>query len=203
MSYQSLIEKWQPRLNLVSAASLGDFWLRHAFDSAQLFSFLSPDNSIVADLGSGAGFPGLVLAILAQGINRPLNVHLVESDTRKAAFLLEAARALQLLERVTIHNRRAESLASDATCPRFDLVVARALAAVDTLLGLAQPLLKPGGRCLFLKGESLQAELVAAQARGWEFRPVVHPSRSGTGSILEITSPPSRPALVAAKRRGL
>lgn len=165
-----LLRRWQKRINLVGAATLADPWRRHMLDSAQLAPLI-PEGARVADLGSGAGFPGLVLAIL-----RGDPVDLIESDARKAAFLREAVR--ETGAPAEVHNARAESL--DLTA---DTVVARACAPLDRLLGLALPLLAPGGICLFLKGARVEEEVEVAQAR-WRFAVRRHRSRSAPDGVL-------------------
>ena len=165
-----LLRRWQKRINLVGAATLADPWRRHMLDSAQLAPLI-PAGTRVADLGSGAGFPGLVLAILRGG-----PVDLIESDARKAAFLREAVRVTGAPAEV--HNARGESL--DLTA---DAVVARACAPLDRLLGLALPLLAPGGVCLFLKGARVEEEVEVAQAR-WRFTVRRHRSRSAPDGVL-------------------
>jgi 16S rRNA (guanine527-N7)-methyltransferase len=189
--YAELLYRWNRRINLVSAASLTDLWRRHMLDSAQLLPLLPPKPRVRArvllDLGSGAGFPGLVLAILGAG-----EVHLVESDRRKATFLQEAARATETA--VTIHKQRIESLSIAA-----DVVTARALAPLDRLLGLARPFLDPegAGRAFFLKGERVEAELTEA-AKNWTMTLARHASRSDARSvILEIQDFQKKDGVVA------
>ncbi len=165
-----LLRRWQKRINLVGAATLADPWRRHMLDSAQLAPLI-PEGARVADLGSGAGFPGLALAILRGG-----PVALIESDARKAAFLHEAVR--ETGAPAAVHNARAESL--DLTA---DAVVARACAPLDRLLGLALPLLAPGGVCLFLKGARVEEEVETARAR-WRFTARRHRSRSAPDGVL-------------------
>lgn len=168
-----LLARWQKRINLVGAATLADPWRRHVLDSAQLAP-LVPAGARLADLGSGAGFPGLVLAIMRGGL-----VDLIESDARKAAFLAEAVR--ETAAPAAVHNARAESLALKA-----DVVAARACAPLDRLLGLALPLLAPGGICLFLKGVRAEEEIEAARAR-WRMTVCRHPSLSAPeGVVLEL-----------------
>lgn len=134
------------------------------------------------DLGSGAGFPGLVLAILAAAENLPVVTHLVESDTRKCAFLIEVARAANVAESLHIHPARAETLARGGKI-KADIVTARALAPLGELLELAAPFLKSGGECLFLKGEHVADELTAA-SRAWKIRTDRIESRSGAGGVI-------------------
>ncbi len=148
-TYADLLVKWQPRINLVGPATLPDLWRRHFLDSAQLFPHV-PAGPLV-DLGSGAGFPGLVLAVLGAG-----PVHLMESDQRKCAFLREAARVTGTS--VTVHNQRIEKIpAFPAAC-----ITARALAPLADLLALGQNFLNRDTLCLFLKGRGGDEELTAA-----------------------------------------
>lgn len=154
-SYAELLRKWQDRINLVSGATLPDLWRRHMLDSGQLFRHLPAGTAVLVDLGSGAGFPGLVLA--AMGVPA---VHLIESDARKCAFLREAARVMGLSS-VTIHNRRIEQVAPFAA----DVVTSRALAPLSQLLNYAFPFLQ-NGEALFLKGRGGEDELTAA-AKEW------------------------------------
>lgn len=156
--FLGLLTDWNGRMNLVGSATLPDFWNRHAWDSAQLLR-LAPDALTWADLGAGAGFPGLILAILGEG--RPgFQVHLVESMTKRCRFLSEVVSVLDLPARV--HNARAESLAL-----KVDVVTARAFAPLHKLLGHAAPYLKAGAEGLFLKGQDVGAELSEA-SRYWD-----------------------------------
>jgi 16S rRNA (guanine527-N7)-methyltransferase len=203
-NYHSITLKWQARINLISAATMDAIWERHFFDSAQIFDFLSNEHKIV-DLGSGAGFPGLVLALISKDRGRSTIFHLVEADSRKAAFLIEIAIATGLLNRsVQIHAVRAEKLAHGPLARSAETVTARALASLPDLLAHAEPLLAPGGRCLFLKGERAQDEVMAARAAGWSFDLAVHPSRSEPGaSILEIHTLRRDPRLAVPRPRKL
>src|SRR5262245_6810510 len=141
-AYAALLLKWQARINLISAATAGDLWRRHMLDSAQLLPLLPPGTTSLVDLGSGAGFPGLVLSVL--GIR---DVHLIESDQRKCVFLAEAARAAGAAP--IIHNQRIEN-AEEITA---GIVTARACAPLDQLLTYAQKFLWHEGKALFLKGD--------------------------------------------------
>jgi 16S rRNA (guanine527-N7)-methyltransferase len=178
--YQQLLEKWQRAVQLVAPSTLGDFWRRHALDSAQLWKLIKPEApGVIADLGSGAGFPGLVLAIVAEG---SVLCHLIESDTRKAAFLAEVVRATGA--RAQVHMKRAEALEP----LRADVVTARALAPLDRLLDLATPLLAPNGVCWFLKGARVDEEIASAE-RNWSLALARFPSISdASGVILRIVA---------------
>ncbi len=174
-TYLSLLKKWQARINLVGGATLDDVWRRHVLDSAQLAPLLPSDGKVVVDLGTGAGFPGLVLALVAGR-----HVHLVESDQRKAVFLREAARACAAP--VTVHAARIESL------PPFeaDAITARALAAVPKLLHLGVPHLKKYGILLLLKGQSVDRELTESR-KTWKLTAEIFESRTDpSGRVLRI-----------------
>jgi 16S rRNA (guanine527-N7)-methyltransferase len=181
-TYAALLVKWQKAINLVAGNSLADLWRRHFLDSAQLLPLLPPDSvhdGIITDLGSGAGFPGLVLAILS---GRP--THLVESDQRKAAFLGEVARATGVAGRVQVHTARIESLEPWPSA----VVTARALAGLPVLLDRAVPFLGSEGFCLFLKGAKADEELTAA-AEVWTMRTERHRSvTDSSGLILKLSN---------------
>src|SRR5690349_10244487 len=179
-AYADVLTKWQAKINLVSATTLPELWQRHFLDSAQLYPFLPAQARVVTDLGSGAGFPGLVLAIVAEAAGRDIQWHLVESDARKAAFLAEAARTSRIAGAVKIHAVRAEGLGGRMGA---DVITARALAPLDKLLEYAQPLVKPDGLCLFLKGEQVEDELTVARQR-WRFETDRHPSKSDPGGVI-------------------
>ena len=174
--YADLLKKWQPKINLVGPATIPDLWRRHFLDSAQMFPHLPAGP--VLDLGSGAGFPGLVLAVMRGEDADP--IHLVESDGRKCAFLREAARLTKAS--AIIHNSRIE------TVEAFEIgaVTARALAPVAVLLGLAESFLTPSVECLFLKGERLEDELTEA-GKDWKMTVNRIPSVSDpNGFILSL-----------------
>ena len=170
--YVDLLGKWTKRINLVAPASMADVWRRHILDSAQLFTLLPPEAKVAIDLGSGAGLPGLILAIM--GVPE---VHLVESDTRKATFLQEAARMTGT--KVTIHAQRIEAAASI----QADIVTARALARLAFLLDHAARFLKPGAACYFLKGASLADELTEAR-KSWHMEATEFPSLSDVSGVI-------------------
>lgn len=176
--FRGMLETANSRMNLVGASTLANFWRRHFLDSAQMMG-LAPDARRWADLGAGAGFPGVVLAILLKG-EPGATVHLVDSMTKRCAFLEEVVRALGLPAQV--HNVRAEALALDV-----DVVTARACAPLTRLLGFARPSLRRSTIGLFLKGEEVDRELAEAR-KSWRFRVKTFPSLSDPrGRILEIT----------------
>ena len=163
-AYVALVEKWQQRVNLVSASTLPDIWMRHIWDSAQLAPLVPAGTDRILDVGSGAGFPGLVLAALCDA-----ELHLVESDQKKAVFLQTVIRETGI--RAIVHNSRIESLPHIGA----DIVTARALASLDRLLELLEVQLVPGTRCLLLKGARAKAELAALDTRSDIIRRL-HPS---------------------------
>ena len=175
-AYADLLRKWNRAVNLVGRATLDDLWQRHMLDSAQLFDLLPPVPADrprrIVDLGSGAGFPGLVLAILGAG-----EVHLVEADGRKAAFLREAARVTAT--DVRFHVKRAETLPP----LQADVVTARAFAPLADLLGTAAPLLRPGGAGLFPKGRGVEGELTVAR-KAWNMSVQRVPSRTDPAATI-------------------
>jgi 16S rRNA (guanine527-N7)-methyltransferase len=173
--YLDLLERWQRAINLVGSATLADPWRRHILDSAQLLALLPPSTRSLVDLGSGAGLPGLVLAIL--GVE---GVHLVESDQRKATFLREAARITETT--VVIHPRRAQEVEPFPA----HVVTARALGPLPRLLDLAAPFLGPETVALFLKGRMAEDELTDA-AKYWHMRAQRIASRSDpSGTVLKL-----------------
>ena len=175
--FRLLLAEWNEVMNLVGPATLPDFWSRHAWDSAQLLK-LAPEARSWADLGAGAGLPGVVLAILGKGV-AGFRVDLVESMTKRCRFLGEAAAALQLP--VTIHNTRAENLHLTV-----EIVTARACAPLHRLLRYAQPYLQAGATGLFLKGQDVVSEMKEA-ARYWEYEADVVPSKSDPrGRIVRV-----------------
>ena len=174
-TYAALLEKWQKKINLVGPKTIPDLWERHLLDSAQMFEHIPEGVERLVDIGSGAGFPGLVLAIL--GVP---DVHLIESDGRKCAFLREVARATDTP--VTVHNKRIESVEN----LNADVCTARALASIKDLLTYAQPLLKPQAPCIFLKGKRINEELTDANYI-WHIKEYRIPSRTDPdGTIIFI-----------------
>jgi len=180
--YAELLDRWQKSINLVAASTLPELWSRHFADSAQLRS-LAPDALTWLDLGSGAGFPGLVVAILQTGIP-DFRMQLVESNQKKCAFLAEVVRAVQAP--VDIHAMRIEQLAERAQSLRPDVVSARALAPLPRLFEMARPFFGEGTRGLFLKGREAEAEIEAARS-GWAFDARLYPSLTAKdANIIEV-----------------
>lgn len=166
-------------MNLVGPDSLPDFWNRHAWDSAQLLDH-APNAKAWADLGAGAGFPGVVLAILLKGRGGG-HIWLIDSLGKRCRFLQDAVDALNLP--ATVINGRAEE--QTVTC---DIVTARAVAPMDKLLGYAQPYFQRGAQGLFLKGEKAESELIEAR-KSWHFEAELAPSQSDPrGRIVKIRS---------------
>ena len=177
--YAALLVKWNRAINLVGPKTLNDLWRRHFLDSAQLQAYLPqvPDTGErqILDVGAGAGFPGMVLALLGCG-----RVHLVESDQRKAIFLREVAR--EVVSDAHIHAVRLDQMRHF----QVDVVTARAFAPLPELLDQAAPFLLDGGCGLFLKGKAVTKELAEARLY-WSMRADRFPSRSDpTGTILQI-----------------
>ncbi|MEZ5830745.1 MAG: 16S rRNA (guanine(527)-N(7))-methyltransferase RsmG [Dongiaceae bacterium] len=175
-TYAALLTKWQAKINLVGLATLPDLWRRHFLDSAQLIPLLPAAGGTLADLGSGAGFPGLVLAVMTGW-----RVHLIDSDQRKCAFLRQVALDCGVRTQVTIHAQRIEQVAGIAA----DVVTARACAPLDELLGLAAPILGEKGTALLLKGAQAEEELTQAQ-RHWTMRVETRGSISDPGGNILV-----------------
>ena len=171
-TYVALLLKWQRAINLVAGGGTADIWHRHILDCGQLRRFIPAGAAAIADLGSGGGLPGLVLAALGvEGLT------LVESDGRKAAFLREANRAMGT--GAVIVNKRAEDLPPKS----FDLITSRALAPLARLVPLAENLLKTGGKLLFLKGKSAEEELTAC-AETWKMTVTKTPSLTDSAGVV-------------------
>lgn len=176
-AYAGLLIDWNSRHNLVSVRSLEDIWRRHFWDSAQLAPLIAPDTQSLADLGSGAGFPGLVLAEM---LRDRVRVTLFEATTKKCEFLKAAAERMSLP--VFVENRRME----EATPHRFDAITSRACAPLPRLLGYAQNFMGPNSVCLFLKGQNVGAELTEAH-KSWKMKVRQIPSLTDpSGMILEL-----------------
>jgi 16S rRNA (guanine527-N7)-methyltransferase len=173
--YLELLRRWQGAVNLVGRGTLADPWRRHVLDCAQLVPHVPAGAATVVDLGSGAGFPGMVLSIM--GLR---GVHLIESDRRKAQFLREVARATGAS--VQVHAERIERMRGWSA----DVITARALAPLPRLLVLTERFMTSDSVCLFLKGRSGARELTEARVT-WHMEAEMFPSRSEpTGMVLQL-----------------
>jgi 16S rRNA (guanine527-N7)-methyltransferase len=179
--YVALLLEWQAKTNLVAPSTLPYLWTRHISDSLQILT-LVPSAKTWADLGSGGGFPGVVLACALAEIP-DARVHLVERNAKKAAFLREALRVTN--SPGTIHLADIGDSVDRITGP-VDCVTARALAPLHQLIGFAEPLVRTGAKALFLKGQDVEAELTEA-TKYWSIKPHLHSSRTGGhGWIVEL-----------------
>jgi 16S rRNA (guanine527-N7)-methyltransferase len=176
-AYVDLLAKWGQRINLIGRGSEADLWRRHFLDSAQLLPLIPREARSIADVGSGAGLPGLILSIL----NSTASFHLIEADQRKAAFLREAFRVTQSF--AIVHESRVE----EVDLPPQDVVIARALAPLDRLLKMLQKLVSIHTVCIFPKGAGAEQELTEARTR-WKMQVRQVPSRTDpAGRILVLT----------------
>lgn len=179
-TFAALLLRWNARINLVGRSTEADLWTRHITDSAQLWRLHAPIAGLWTDLGSGAGFPGLVIAALAAESAPDLRVILVESDARKCAFLIEAARAMGLSP--IIRTDRIETMPP----LQADILSARALAPLETLLEFAAKHRRSDGIALFPKGETVHKEIEAA-AQKWRFEHRIHASVTDPrAAIVEV-----------------
>ena len=194
-AFEALLIRWQSSFNLVGPRTLSEFWDRHVLDSLQLVD-LAPATALRwTDIGSGAGFPGLVLA--ATLCERPAShIRLIEPNHKRAAFLREVARAM--IAPVSVVASKVE----DAPVEPCDIVTARAVAPLVDLLGMAQPYLAKGAEGLFLKGQDIVSELTQA-SRYWNIQAEIVPSRSDErGRILVVKEVRREPASSPDTRRG-
>lgn len=175
-AYQSLLLKWQKSVNLISDSTIIDVWNRHFIDSAQLAKFITKPNPIIVDIGSGGGFPGMVLAIILDG-----DLHLIESDQKKCVFLSQVSRETKT--KVIIHNDRIER----SSISNVDYITSRACANVSQLFSWTQNLVSHETKCLFLKGKNYSIEIDEAK-KEWQFDVAIHPSITDLESaILELS----------------
>jgi 16S rRNA (guanine527-N7)-methyltransferase len=179
-AYVDLLLQWQAKTNLVASSTLPNLWTRHISDSLQLLT-LAPLAKVWVDLGSGGGFPGVVLAC-AMAETAGAMVHLVERNAKKAAFLREALRITGAPG--TVHHADIGDSVDSFPGP-VDCVTARAVAPLHQLIGFAEPLLKQGAKALFLKGQDVEAELTEA-TKYWNIKPQLHSSLTGQGWIVEL-----------------
>ncbi|MFV2038465.1 MAG: 16S rRNA (guanine(527)-N(7))-methyltransferase RsmG [Paracoccaceae bacterium] len=178
--FELLLRKWNPAINLVARSTLDDIWRRHIADSAQIWQYAQPGFDHWVDFGTGGGFPGLVVAILAAEHHPHGRVTMVESDQRKATFLRIVAAQLKLS--ANIFTERAEELQPQSA----DIVSARAVAPLKLLLKYAHRHLKPSGRALFMKGKSFRSE-VAEALESWAFQSDEYTSTTdGSAVVLSL-----------------
>jgi 16S rRNA (guanine527-N7)-methyltransferase len=179
--YLALLRAWQAKTNLVASSTLPQIWTRHVADSLQLLK-LAPSAKTWADLGSGGGFPGVVLACALADIPGAM-VHLVERNGKKAAFLREALRVTAAPG--LVHAGGIEDIV-ETLLPSIDCVTARALAPLHQLIGFAEPFVRKGAKALFLKGQDVEVELTEA-TKYWNIKPNLHSSLTGGhGWIVEL-----------------
>ena len=194
-TYEQLLRQWQKTINLVAPSTLDAIWHRHFADSAQLLC-LTPNAQTWVDLGSGAGFPGMVVALMLAGRGSPSprlrgegisRVTLIESNARKCAFLREVVRQTGIAARVAVDilSTRIEVAATQASLQGPDVVCARALAPLDRLLNLAAPLSSPRTVGLFLKGRDAATELRVAE-KMWDFNAELVPSRTDRNARIVV-----------------
>ena len=176
----ALLLQWQTKINLVARSTIPEIWTRHIADSLQLIS-LAPSALVWIDLGSGGGFPGLVIACALAG-QAEASVHLVESNAKKAAFLREATRLLEIP--AVVHPKRIEEFVAKFE-GRADVVTARALAPLMDLLELAAPLLNTGAKGVFPKGQDVAAELTEA-AKCWTIDSALVPSKTSPSARIVV-----------------
>ncbi len=176
--YAGLLKKWNKSINLVGRSTLPNLWARHFQDSAQIFELFPPSTTSYADLGSGAGLPGLVIATLAKQSGAEFRTTCVESDQRKAVFLRTVIRELQL--NATVVAQRIETAAPLSA----EVLSARALAPLSKLLPFAKRHLTPDGKAIFLKGSGYLREIEQVQ-REWSFDIQTIPSKTDPdGAVL-------------------
>ena len=172
----ALTVKWQRHINLIAPSTVADIWIRHVLDSAQLLPLIHKNTSAIADLGSGGGFPALVLAAI-----QPAAVHMFESNAKKSAFLAEALR--QMGVKGAVHTRRLERNGPIDDLPKVQLVTARAFAPLNELLGYAEPFFRQGATGLFHKGQDIDAELATA-AKSWTITAQHHSSLTDSHAVI-------------------
>lgn len=181
--YCQELKDWQCRMNLVSTNSIIDLWNRHIEDSAQLFALIPTDAKTLLDIGSGAGFPGMVLGIMAADKTPYLKITLIDSINKKTVFL-KHIKSMLSLNNIEVLNVRAEQINNQ----KFSVITARAVTALSDLLGYAYNLLRKDGICIFPKGKTYQQEIDQALKK-WKFSlSVVNSKTSEEGKILIISN---------------
>jgi 16S rRNA (guanine527-N7)-methyltransferase len=187
--FVALLKSWNRRINLVGRDTVGDIWRRHILDSAQLFRLMPPETRTLVDLGSGAGLPGLVLAIM--GVPQ---VHLIESDGRKAVFLREAIRVTSTP--AIVHSKRIDRVTPFVA----DVITARALAPLPELMRISEQFRDPHTICLVLKGRMVEEELTEA-TKTWHMQVHRQPSLTDpSGAILRLEAIARDPNAIGSRR---
>lgn len=175
--YAALLRKWNPVINLVASSTLDTLWERHFLDSSQLWEKAPEKLTNWCDIGTGGGFPGLILSILAKEKDPDRQTICIESDLRKATFLRTVIRETDLKARVV--SARIESAPPESA----DIISCRALAPLNKLMGYAKRHLSPSGQCLFLKGENYQMEIQEA-LETWRFEYDTYPSKTNPDAVI-------------------
>jgi 16S rRNA (guanine527-N7)-methyltransferase len=171
-----LLLDWQKHINLIAPSTIPDVWSRHVIDSLQLVPLLPANTQAIADLGSGAGFPALVLAAV-----QPATVHMYESNSKKVAFMHEALRQMKCS--AVVHRERLEARQTPVLMPKVQVVTARAFAPLPLLLDLAEPFMRGGATALFHKGQDIDTELAEA-AKSWTLTAHKHQSVIDSHSVI-------------------
>ena len=161
-TFQSLVLEWNNKFNLISKSSEQNIWERHIIDSAQLYQFINNSAESLYDFGSGAGFPGVVLAIIAKEKNKNLKITLIESITKKTAFLNEVKDVLNI--NINVINERIENL----RLPTADIITSRAMSSLDKLLNYSISFTSKKTKLIFPKGEKWEEEIIKAKEK-WVF----------------------------------
>lgn len=183
-TYADLLARWNQRINLVSPGTIKDLWKRHISDSIQLAALAPKRAETWIDLGSGAGLPGLIVAAARQDFDPLERMVVVDSDSRKCAFMSEAARAMNIP--VEVRSQRLAIRSGEKAAEPFDIISARALAPLPLLLDYAAPFIKNTTICLFPKGKTRNTEIAEAQ-RSWHMKLEEIPSVSDpSGAVLRI-----------------
>lgn len=180
-AYEASLKEWQNKFNLVSKSSLEDAWNRHFIDSMQLFKYIPQSAQSLYDFGSGAGFPGMVLAIMAAEKTPYLKVNLIESIGKKTLYLKHVSEICSV--NVEILNQRIESLPKN----KVDVVTSRAMTSLKDLLEYTYPFCKKDTVCIFPKGKKHQEEIDEAK-KHWRFEYQIHPSETSSEGVILVTT---------------